>query len=80
MKLRGELRFIERALNQGWQVPIAEQQRSIELVIKTLESDKPREVKAALRVLGAMVTHDAATDAEIRKRAQDALRKYGGAK
>ncbi len=70
--------MIERALNQGWDVAPDQQRKSIELAIDTLgiPASTQRERQAAVRVLVALIRHDGSTDAEIRKRAQDALRKY----
>jgi hypothetical protein len=76
MKLRGELRMIERALKQGWDTPVEKQRESMELVFATLDDPNAtsREQAAALRVLGAFIQADGATDAEILKRARDAER------
>jgi hypothetical protein len=76
VKLRGELRLIERAVKQGWQTPPDEQERCVTLVVDALRSPKRREAMAALRVLTAIIEHSGVTDGEIRKRAQDALRNY----
>jgi hypothetical protein len=76
MKLRGELRTIERAIRQGWKTSPDVVQRSVDLALSTLGSDAhtSREKQAALRVLDALIQHDGATDAEVKKRAADALR------
>lgn len=76
MRLRGELRMIERAIRQGWQTPPCQQMASRELVFSTLDNPQatPREKAAALRCVNAFVQHAGATDAEILKRARDAQR------
>jgi len=76
MRIRSQLRLIERAVKQGWPTPLDEQRRSIALVLETLDSPQDFEVRSALRVLAAIIEHEGATDAEIRKRAADALRRY----
>jgi len=76
MKRRGELRMIERAINQGWPTPPAERERAIRLALDTLndENATAREHSAAIRVVHALIQHDGSTDAEIAKRAADASR------
>ncbi len=78
MKLRGELRLIERAIRQGWKTPPDKQQRAVDLAIETLrdETANTRERLAAMRVIDALVQLDGSTDSEIKKRANDALRRY----
>jgi len=68
--------MIERAINQGWDTPVDEQRKACSLAIQTLNDEKTnkREKLAALRVIGAFIEHGGATDAEIRKRAMDAMR------
>ena len=78
MGLRGDLRLIERAIRQGWQTAPDKQSAAMDLVLSTLDDHQrtPREVAAALRCVDAIIQHEGATSAEIRKRAQDALRRY----
>ena len=56
MKRRGELRMIERAVNQGWDVPDAERQRSIAFAAEVLDDPRAtdREKLTACRVMIAM--------------------------
>jgi len=76
MKLRGELRMIERAIRQGWQTPLDKQQEAFSLAFSTLDNPNAtaREKAAALRCVNAITQHDGATDGEILKRARDAER------
>ena len=76
MKRRGELRMIQRAINQGWPTPPEEQRKAFELIMSTLGDDNAtaREREAALKCLGALVQHEGSTDSQIAKRADDALR------
>jgi hypothetical protein len=76
MKLRGELRMIERAIRQGWETPPAEQERALRLALSVVDDENAtqREQLAALRVLDAIVQQQASAPSQIRKRAIDALR------
>lgn len=78
MKRRGELILIRRAINQGWSTSTEKQHEAIDLVLSILDDPDAtnREKSGALDTLQAMIRSEAATDAEIRKRAADALRRY----
>lgn len=76
MKIRSELRLIERAINQGWQTPPNEQAKALETIFTAIDSDKSHIKVAGWRVLQALVRREGAIDSEIRKRANDALRRY----
>jgi hypothetical protein len=78
MKRRGELILIRRAINQGWSTSTAMQHEAIELVLSILDDPDAtnREKSGAMNTLHAMIRSEAATDAEIRKRAADAMRRY----
>jgi len=76
MKIRSELRLIEQAINQGWQTPPDQQAKALETIFTAIDSDKPHIKTAGWRVLQALVRREGALDSEIRKRANDAMRRY----
>lgn len=76
MKIRSELRLIERAINQGWQTSSDEQAKAIETIFTAIDSGTSHINVAGWRVLQALVKREGALDAEIRKRVNDALRRY----
>ena len=78
MKRRGQLAIIRRAINQGWDTTPEMQRQSIEFVFSVLDDDEAtnREKLSALSTLSVMIRNEQSTDAQIRKRAADALRRY----
>lgn len=78
MKIRGELRLIERAIKQGWPTSPEKQAESVELILATLRDPErtQREKATAMRCCTALIESDGARDSEIKKRLNDALRYY----
>ncbi|KAA5540274.1 hypothetical protein FYK55_21855 [Roseiconus nitratireducens] len=54
---RGELRMVERAINQGWKTPPEQADRALRLAFEVLADDdaSEREVLSAVRVVMAAV-------------------------